>query len=110
MNNEFKSNWKKKRFLFIPLMLLGAFALAAVIMLLWNWLMPVLFNLPVISIWQAAGLFILSKVLFGGFKGGGPKRGYGGPFANPVMKEKLMNMSEEEKMAFKEQWKQRCGK
>ena len=35
-------------------------------MLLWNWLMPDLFHLPAISFWQAAGLLLLCKILFGG--------------------------------------------
>lgn len=33
------------------------------IMWLWNWLMPVIFGLPVINIWQALGLYILSGLL-----------------------------------------------
>ena len=37
------------------------------VMGLWNWLMPALFSLPKIGFWQALGLFILSKLLFGGF-------------------------------------------
>ena len=37
-----------------------------VIMWLWNWLMPELFGLSIISYWQAVGLLILSKILFGG--------------------------------------------
>ena len=32
-----------------------------VIMWLWNWLMPEIFDLPVITYWQAVGLFILFK-------------------------------------------------
>jgi len=47
----------------VPL-LLALFA--AVTMWLWNWLMPAIFNLPVITIWQAAGLVILSRILFRG--------------------------------------------
>lgn len=37
---------------------------------LWNWLMPELFDLPTITFWQAIGLFILAKIIFG-FGGGG---------------------------------------
>ncbi|WP_203257970.1 hypothetical protein [Hyunsoonleella ulvae] len=37
-----------------------------VLMWLWNWLMPELFGLPKVTYWQAAGLFILFKVLIGG--------------------------------------------
>jgi len=33
-------------------------------MLLWNWLMPTLFQLPEITFWQACGLQLLSTLLF----------------------------------------------
>ena len=36
-------------------------------MLLWNALIPELFNLPSLSIAQAVGLLVLSRLLFGGF-------------------------------------------
>jgi hypothetical protein len=49
---------------------LGFVAIAAllglVIMALWNALIPGIFNLPVIGYWQALGLAILSRMLFGG--------------------------------------------
>ena len=32
--------------------------------LLWNWLMPSLFNLPHITFWQAVGLNLISSILF----------------------------------------------
>ena len=35
------------------------------VMELWNWLMPTLFGLPAISFWQALGLLVLSRILFG---------------------------------------------
>ena len=35
---------------------------------LWNWLMPSLFNLPTISFSQALGLFVLCRILTGGFR------------------------------------------
>lgn len=34
---------------------------------LWNWLMPALFGLGTITYWQAFGIVILAKLLFGGF-------------------------------------------
>ncbi len=40
------------------------------VMLLWNALIPALFSGPVLSYWQAAGILILSKILFSGFGGG----------------------------------------
>jgi hypothetical protein len=39
------------------------------VMRLWNWLMPALFGLHVIGFWQAVGILVLSKILFGGFHG-----------------------------------------
>jgi len=31
---------------------------------LWNWLMPIIFALPEITLWQALGLMFLSSILF----------------------------------------------
>lgn len=39
-------------------------------MTLWNWLVPELFNGPVVNYWQTAGLFILSKIIFTGIAPG----------------------------------------
>jgi hypothetical protein len=36
---------------------------------LWNWLMPALFGWHLITFWQAVGILVLSKILFGGFHG-----------------------------------------
>jgi|SRR5579859_2104074 len=83
----------------------GIFIFGAIVMWLWNTLMPVLFHLPVISFWQALGLLILSKILFSGFRGrGGP----GGPWKGQ-MKRRWMNMTPEEREKFKEEWSRRCG-
>jgi hypothetical protein len=61
---------------------IGFFVVAATVVFgflvqaLWNELMPVLFGLHTITFWQALGLFLLSKILFGGFhRGGGGGRG-----------------------------------
>ncbi len=45
-----------------------------VVLSLWNWLMPVIFHLGVITYWQAIGLAILGRLLFGGMHHGGPHR------------------------------------
>jgi len=50
--------------------------LGFVVMGLWNWLMPSLFGLKLISYWQAMGLLILSKILFGGLRGPRGRSGY----------------------------------
>ena len=35
------------------------------LMLLWNWLMPVLFAFPVLTYWQACGLRAVGRCIFG---------------------------------------------
>jgi hypothetical protein len=55
---------------------LGFITLAVfVTMCLWNSLIPVLFHGPVITFWQTAGLFILSKILLSGVAPGPHNRG-----------------------------------
>lgn len=44
---------------------LAATAFTFALMFLWNWLMPVIFGLTAITFWQALGLLVLSKILFG---------------------------------------------
>lgn len=51
----------------IALAVLLAFLFGYFVMLLWNWLMPELFGLPMIDYWMAIGIIILAKLLFGGF-------------------------------------------
>ena len=70
---------KKGRFIFRGILfgICGAAIIALVVMLLWNWLMPMIFHLGELTYWQALGLLILSKILFGGGHGhGGPSHSY----------------------------------
>lgn len=46
--------------------LIAGFAFTFALMLLWNWLMPLIFGLSIITFWQALGILALSKILFGG--------------------------------------------
>lgn len=60
---------------------IGVFALAFgwFVQLLWNWLMPAIFGLGTIGYWQAFGLVILGKLIFGSIGGGHrPRRSHGG--------------------------------
>lgn len=79
--------------------------MAAVVMWLWNWLIPVLFNGPVITFLQAAGLMLLSRILFRGFTG---MKGRG-MYYSRGWKERLDKMSSEEREKMRELWKKRCG-
>jgi hypothetical protein len=82
---------------------------------LWNWLMPDIFGLKVVTFSQALGLLILGKILFGGFhKGrrcGCGHHGWRGRHYGPWRKrweEKMANMTPEEKEKFRRGW-ERCG-
>ena len=46
----------------------------AIVLLLWNWLLPPLFGWPQVTFWQALGLLALCRILFGGFAGHGVAR------------------------------------
>lgn len=62
----------------MTMMLMGILAFILfgfVAMWLWNWLMPAIFGLKTITFWQAVGLVILGKLLFGGFHRHGSRRG-----------------------------------
>ena len=64
----------------IPFFVLGAIAaLGWIVMSLWNAVIPAVFDGGrVIDYWHAVGLLILSRILFGGFRGrGGWQRGRG---------------------------------
>lgn len=77
MKNYFKHNLRSKN----PAVIAGTVIFIAILivlfitlfgyalMYLWNWLMPLIFGLPIITFWQALGLCLLSKILFGGFGG-----------------------------------------
>lgn len=57
----------QKHLVFVPLCFAAFAALFGwIVMMLWNWLMPTIFGLPELSFWQAAGLLMLCKILFGG--------------------------------------------
>ena len=63
----------------LSLATLLAIGLGWLVEYLWNHTLAVMFKLPAITYWQAVGLFILGKLLFGGFAGhhGGHHHEYG---------------------------------
>jgi hypothetical protein len=50
----------------VPFVLLFLAIGGLVLMWLWNLLLPAIFGIKMITFWQAVGLLILSKILFGG--------------------------------------------
>lgn len=101
------------------LMILAHIAMLAVgivvVMLLWNWLMPTLFGIKLVNFWQAAGILILAKVLFGRihpFMHGHPMIGrpdkMGPEFT--MMHKKMKGMSREERLEYiRNRWNQEHG-
>lgn len=89
-------------FLFVTAAIFG---IGAVVMYLWNAILPDLLHVQQITYWQAMGLFALCKILFGGPKFGGGGRGWN----KRGWRQKFENMSEEEKQSLKDKWKERCG-
>jgi len=87
MENYFKHKMRgKSPIIIVGIVLFGIVAIGAlailfgyILMSLWNWLMPELFDLPMITYWQAVGLFFLAKILFGF---GGGNSGSGGKKSN----------------------------
>ncbi|MCC3157951.1 DUF3106 domain-containing protein [Hymenobacter sp. 15J16-1T3B] len=81
-----------------------------VVMSLWNWLMPYLFHLPTVSFAQALGLFILSKLLLGGFRGGpgAAWKAKAQQHWRQKMASRMQGMSEEEREKFRQRMRN-CG-
>lgn len=92
------------RFIFFFFAIAAIFVFSAIVMWLWNGVLPDLLNVNVISYWQAMGLLVLCKILFG-FRGPGGGRRFG---PNHELREKFRNMSEEDREKFKQEWRQRC--
>ena len=56
---------------FFVIGLAGLALFTYVVLLLWNWLVPELFNGPELNYWQTLGIMVLSKILFTGVIGHG---------------------------------------
>jgi hypothetical protein len=81
--------------------------LSFVVMGLWNAIIPSLFHLPALQFWQAAGLLILCRILFGGFRGRHGWHGHGG--WRQHMRQNWENMTPEERERLRAKFRHRCG-
>ncbi|HXW74691.1 MAG TPA: hypothetical protein VEK10_07740 [Steroidobacteraceae bacterium] len=96
-------------------MMMGVAALGAVIaiaallglavMLLWNTLVPALFRGPQLQYWQAVGLLILCRLLFGGLRRGG----WHGHWRQRMWRQRWEQMTPEERQRVRERFMSRCG-
>jgi len=91
---------KGKLLLLIPVVI---FLVSGLVMFLWNAILPDLLGLKHITYWQAAGLLVLCKILFGGFGFGKKHNGPGNGFREKWMK------SAEEREKIRDEWRKRCG-
>jgi len=82
-----------------PAIVLIAWLFGEATMHLWNWLMPALFGLKLITFWQALGLAILFRFLFGGFGGHG-NHGPHGRHHKCLHSERWERMTPEERDRF----------
>jgi len=100
---------RRNRFLrglmFVLLAIAALAVFGFVVMGLWNWLTPAIFGWKLISFWQAVGLVILSRILFGGFRG---HRGPGRHWRYRMM-DRWEKMTPEEREKFREGMRHRCG-
>ncbi len=98
---------RKKWWLFI----VAPVALAAfiwiggeLVMHLWNWLAPALFGWRLITFWQALGVLILCRILFGGL-GCGSQRSR----SRWRMGDRWERLTPEEREKFRQAMRSRCG-
>ena len=104
-----RNEWvKKNKWIFFVAPLAGAAFVALfgeLVMHLWNWLLPSLFGWRQIGFWQALGLLILCRILFGGFGGHGRdrRRGRRKDF------ERWEQMTPEERERLRQSLRSRCG-
>jgi hypothetical protein len=92
-----------------PLAILGILLSVAIggyfVQQLWNWLLPPLFAMRQITFWQALGLLVLCRILFGGLGGHG---GYRSRFRRRMV-ERWEAMTPEEQERFRQGMRAHCG-
>lgn len=101
----------RRKWMYIaPLAVVGLAAFIAlggfIVAWLWNALLPPLFGWPALTFWQALGLLVLCRILFGGLGG------HGGPRSHMRRRwaERWDRMSPEERERFREGMRGRCGR
>jgi len=99
-----KGYWILRALKIALLVLIALVAFGFVLMYLWNWLVPPVIGWKAIDFWQALGLIILTRILFG-FRAGFAYR----PHWRGRMAERWERMTPEEREKFREGMRARCG-
>jgi len=83
--------------------------LGFIVMVLWNAVLASVLHINTINFWQALGILLLSKILFGGFPGGRwGRHDHRGHQWRKEMLEKWKTMTPEEREQFKRDYRNRC--
>lgn len=96
--------WVLWAILITPVVMAVLALVGLVVMLLWNALVPQLFHGPSLGYWQAVGLLLLCRLLFGGLRRGG-WRGHW----RHRWRERWEQMTPEERAQLRERVLSRCG-
>ena len=99
--------WGRRIAGFILLGIAAVLLFSFIVMSLWNNILAGVLHISAITFWQALGILILAKILFGGFRGGW--HGHHG-YRRKQMFEKWQNMTPDEREKFREEWESRCGR
>jgi hypothetical protein len=97
-----RGRWVLKGLAFAGFALAALAALSAVVMLLWNALLPGLFGAPPLRYLQAAGLLVLSRVLVGGW------RGRHGGWRHHAWRERWESLTPQERERLREKYARHC--
>jgi hypothetical protein len=104
---------RRKWIFMAPLATLGIllfiFIGGEIVMRLWNWLLPPLFGWREITFWQALGLLVLCRILFGGFGHHGSHRAGLPSRVRRRMQERCGQMTPEERERFRQRVQARWG-
>lgn len=76
---------------------------------LWNWLVPVLFHGPLISLGQTFGLLLLTRLLFGSWGGRGGGWAQHRRAWQQRMADRVEHLSPEAREKFREQMQAKCS-
>jgi hypothetical protein len=99
---------RKFKLLFVPVIIILFFGVAALVQYLWNTILPVALHAGALTYWQAAGVLLLSRILFGRFHFGSRAGRHDMGGAPSQLREKWMSMNDDERAKFKEEFRERC--
>lgn len=99
--------------LMVPFILAGVVVFTALggflVQWLWNWLLPPLFGWPAVTFWQALGLLVLCRILFGRMGPHRMSRGGVGRRIRRRVRARLDHLTPEERERFRQRMRDRFG-